>query len=264
LEKRKKSLFADEAQPGGSLIRAFWESAGASIPSFFGAPSTRYYFECERTLFEKCLGNLGGKNSRILNWAAAEGAETYGLDISLPIIREAKKFFGPPARPRRFIASDIRRIGFQDESFDLIYSMGTIEHFPEYRQALLECFRVLRTGGMAVIGVPNKFDPFLRPLMVTFLNSLDLYAYGYEKSFTWRELEDLLRDCGFQIIGRTGILWMPGWLRMLDLMIWVRRPRLKFVTEPLILPFYWLYKKVPFLHRYGYLIACVVRKPAAE
>lgn len=273
MEKKKKLRSADEAKTGGLPDKAFWESAGVDIPSLFGAPSTRHYFECERMLFETCFGDLRGKkilktdlwdeakNSRILNWAASQGAEVYGLDISLPIIRDAKKFFGPPARPRRFIASDVRRIGFREESFDHIYSMGTVEHFPEYRQAIQECLRVLRTGGTAVIGVPNKLDLFLRPLMVTFLNSLNLYPYGYEKSFSWRELEALLRDCGFQVIGRTGILWMPGWLRMLDLLIWVRLPRLIFLTEPLILPFSWLYKKFPFLRRHGYLIACLVRKP---
>ena len=273
MKKRKQLRSADEAQTGGSPVKAFWESAGADIPSFFDAPSTRYYFGCERMLFESCFGDLCGKkilktdlwdeakNSRILNWAAAQGAKTYGLDISLPIIREAKKFFGPPSRPRPFIACDVRRIGFQNESFDHVYSMGTVEHFAEHRQALLECFRVLRTGGTAVIGVPNKLDPFLRPLMVTVLNSLNLYAYGFEKSFSWRELEGLLRGCGFQVIGRTGILLMPGWLRMLDLLIWVSRPRLKFLTAPLIFPFSWVYKKFPFLRRHGYLIACVVRKP---
>ena len=113
MQKKKKLRSADEAQTDGLPVKAFWESAGADIPAFFDAPSTRYYFECERMLFETCFGDLRGKkilktdlwdeakNSRILNWAAAQEAEVYGLDISRPIIREAKKFFGPPARPRR-------------------------------------------------------------------------------------------------------------------------------------------------------------------
>jgi len=82
MKKRKQLRSADEAQTGGSPVKAFWESAGADIPSFFDAPSTRYYFGCERMLFESCFGDLCGKkilktdlwdeakNSRILNWAA--------------------------------------------------------------------------------------------------------------------------------------------------------------------------------------------------
>ena len=83
-----------------------------------------------------------------------------------------------------FAIADVRTLPFVDESFDLIYSMGTIEHFDEYAEAARELFRVLRPGGRAIIGVPNKLDPFLRPLMVTLLNSLNLYGYGMEKSFT--------------------------------------------------------------------------------
>jgi SAM-dependent methyltransferase len=64
--------------------------------------------------------------------------------------------------------------------------MGTVEHFPEYRLVLEECCRVLKPGGKAIIGVPNKFDPFLRPLLVWFLNKLSLYAYGFEKSFSFK------------------------------------------------------------------------------
>ena len=50
---------------------------------------------------------------------------------------------------------------FRDKSFDVIYSMGTIEHFDETEQAVSEMARVLKPGGCAIIGVPNRHDPFL-------------------------------------------------------------------------------------------------------
>ncbi len=96
---------------------------------------------------------------------------------------------------------------------------------------------------------------------MTLLNSLNLYAYGEEKSFSMKSLERLLGETGFRIIGRSGILFMPGWLRMLDLFLYVRRPRSSFLMAPLISPFAFLYKAVPLLRRQGYLIACVVQKP---
>ena len=66
--------------------------------------------------------------------------------------------------------------------------MGTIEHFVEYAQAVQENFRILAPGGSAIVGVPNKLDPFLRPLIVHAMNGLGLYGYGMEKSFTPGEL----------------------------------------------------------------------------
>jgi len=254
-------------------ITSFWNSVGRSFPSLYSAPSTSYYFECEKGLFERHFPSLSGKkvfktdlwdeakNSQILRWAAEKGAEVYGVDISLTISKIARNLFESKGLDQRFVNSDLREIPFADHSFDLLYSMGTIEHFPEYFRAITECHRVLRRNGLAIIGVPNKFDPFLRPLMVTILNGLGLYSYGLEKSFSMRQLEKMLEKAGFQILVRTGILFMPGWLRIADLYFNAYQPGLTAVTSPLVSFFRLLYRKFPGLRQHSYLIACVVRKP---
>jgi SAM-dependent methyltransferase len=157
----------------------------------------------------------------------------------------------------------VRTLAFPDETFDVIYSMGTIEHFADYDVAVREMFRVLKPGGRAIIGVPNKLDPFLRPALVWGLHCFGLYAYGVEKSFTMKSLRHLLESEGFRIRGESGVLFMPGWLRMLDLLCHTRfRPGERF-TAPLIRPFAWLHRRVPRLRRHGYLIACLgVKEPS--
>jgi SAM-dependent methyltransferase len=257
-------------------LRSFWDRIGRSLPPFINAPSTRYYFECERILWERYFPGLGkkkilktdlwdeAKNTQILFWAAGRGAEIYGVDISPQIVLAARGYYaGDKNQPAHsgFIVSDLRYLATQEGSFDCLYSMGTIEHFPEYRQAIRECYRALKKGGTAIIGVPNRFDPFLRPLLVSFLNRLHLYHYGYEKSFGFRSLERELVSAGFQVIGRSGILFMPGFLRMLDLFVYVNWPQLSFLLKPLIIPFAFLYRKFPSLRKHGYLIASVVKKP---
>jgi hypothetical protein len=218
------------------------------MPDFHGAPSTKYYFECERTLFESYLPHLKGKrvfktdlwdeskNTRILKWAADQGAEVFGLDIAYSVVKATQDLFRRSSLKCGIIVSDLRQIAFNDESFDYIYSMGTIEHFKEYRQAL-------------------------GPVMVTFLYWLNLYGYGYEKSFSMRQLERMLEDVGFEVLGRSGILFMPGSLRMLDLFVHVNWPKASFLLAPLIRPFFYLYRTFPSLRRHGYLIASVVQKP---
>lgn len=247
---------------------------GENIPPFSEAPSTQYYLDCERFLFERYFGDLRGKtlyktdlwdeakNTRILFWAAEQkGAVPFGLDISLPIVRQAREHFLGRGVRARFAVSDMRLTPFRDDSFDRIYSMGTVEHFSDYRLGLEECFRVLKPGGTAIIGVPNKLDPFLRPLQVAVLNRLGLYAYGFELSFSRGEFERLLEGVGFEVAGRSGILFMPGWLRMLDLFLYVKRPSWSAGLKPFIAPFAWLYRRSDALKRFGYLIAAVVRKP---
>ena len=70
--------------------------------------------------------------------------------------------------------------------------MGTIEHFDETERAVEEIARVLKPGGRAIIGVPNRHDPFLRPLFATVLQAIGLYGYGYEKSYSRRALKQML------------------------------------------------------------------------
>jgi len=97
--------------------------------------------------------------------------------------------------------------------------------------------------------------------MVDLMNRFGWYGYGMEKSFTHRSLRQLVRSCGFKVVGRGGILFMPGWLRMADLLFHTRYPRLTSLTDWITRPFAWLYRNVPAVRSHGYLIVCVVVKP---
>src|SRR6185295_18854047 len=103
---------------------------------------------------------------------------------------------------------DVRELPFRDGAFDAIYSMGTIEHFDETEHAVEEIARVLRPGGRAIIGVPNRYDPFLRPLLATVMQALGLYAYGYEKSYSRRALRSMLQGAGLTVTAETAILFI--------------------------------------------------------
>jgi SAM-dependent methyltransferase len=268
---RDSEVACGTAAAEATQYQAFWSGVGTDFPSLKGAVSTDYYAECEQTLLRDLFPDLRGrrlfktdlwdeaKNTEILAWAAERGARVAGCDIAVATVVQARDVLGPygPA----FAGGDVRSIPFADDTFDLLYSMGTIEHFPEYREAIAECYRVLKPGGRAIIGVPNKLDPFLRPLMVAVLNGLGRYDYGVEKSFTARGLRRLLEDAGFRVLGHSGILFMPGWLRMADLWFHTRGSRLRRLTGALTRPFAALYRHVPAVRRHGYLIALSAEKP---
>src|SRR5687767_8472836 len=170
--------------------RDFWAGVGERFPDLAGAASTRYYSDNERRLFAEHFPPLSGlkilktdlwdeaKNTRILAWASQKGAHTYGVDISLPIVAQARKAFVGQrgGQPLRDAVGDVRDLPFASDSFDAIYSMGTIEHFDETQRAVAEIARVLKPGGRAIIGVPNRHDPFLRPLFVTMLQAIGMYG----------------------------------------------------------------------------------------
>jgi SAM-dependent methyltransferase len=258
-----------------AAYRDFWAGVGERFPDLAGAASTHYYSDNERRLFAEHFPPLEGlkilktdlwdeaKNTRILAWASHQGALAYGVDISEPTVLQARGAFdtGPGARHcLQSAVGDVRDLPFRDASFDAIYSMGTIEHFDETERAVKEIARVLKPGGHAIVGVPNRHDPFLRPLFVTALQMVGLYGYGYEKSYSRRALRQMLERNGLEVVAETAILFIPGWLRMLDLAChsWCRP--LAAVTGALVRPFVLLDRHVPAVRRHGYLLATVVTK----
>jgi len=251
--------------------QSFWDDVGAHFPSLKGARSTRYYRECEQRLLRHHLPKLRdlvvlktdlwdeAKNTEILGWAAEQGVRPVGIDVSIAIVRAARRLLAP-YRPVLALA-DVRALPFRAASVDAVYSMGTIEHFPEYRDALREIHRALKPGGTAIIGVPNKLDPFLRPLLVHVLNRFGRYGYGMEKSFTPGELRRCVEAAGLRVAAQTGILFLPGWLRMAELWLHARGSRLTRLFAGPIALFAWLYRHVPAVRRHGYLTVCVATRP---
>jgi SAM-dependent methyltransferase len=255
--------------------RDFWAGVGERFPDLAGAASTRYYSDNERRLLTEHFPPLDGlkilktdlwdeaKNTRILAWASRQGARAYGVDISPPIVVQARAAFNAETlgQPLRDSVGDVRNLPFRTASFDAIYSMGTIEHFDETERAVEEIARVLKPGGRAIIGVPNRHDPFLRPLFVTVLQAIGLYGYGYEKSYSRRALKKMLEAAGLNVVAETAILFIPGWLRMLDLACHTWCRPLTVLTAALVRPFVMLDHYVPAVRRHGYLLATVVTKP---
>lgn len=253
-----------------SKYRRFWQQVGEKFPDLAGAASTGFYRANEERLLADHLGPLGGarlmktdlwdeaRNTRILAWAASRGASVHGIDLSPPIVRDAVRELGPGVL--HAAVSDVRALPYRDETFDLVYSMGTVEHFDETQQALAEICRVLKRGGRAIIGVPNRHDPFLRPLFVATLYRMGLYGYGFEKSYSRRRLRGMLIDAGFEVVAETGILFIPGWLRMADLAAHTSCAPLTRVTAPLVRVFAWIDARVPRARRHGYLLATVVTR----
>lgn len=253
--------------------RLAWERVAAQVGDLRGAPSTEYYRRCEIALIGRCLGDLAGKrvlkldlwneafNTRILHWMCDQGAEVYGLDLSRVVAHRARRNTRLAGQPVRLAGADIRELPFPADSFDAVYTMGTIEHIDEYGQAIAEVRRVLRPGGKTIIGVPHKWNVFLRPALVWLLERFGKYAYAPEKSFSGPELRRAIEQTGLVVGERTGILAIPGILRMADLFCYTRGISL-YRLSPLLL---WAFQRLETRYRwpgaFGYLLAMVAEKP---
>jgi len=116
-----------------------------------------------RTFFEKTelsVDEIKGKRvldagcgaGRFTQVAAMMGAkEVIGVDLSDSIFaasENTKKFNNV-----KIMRGDINNLPFEDESFDVIFSIGVLHHTPNTKQAFDSLYRLLKPGGIMAIWV---------------------------------------------------------------------------------------------------------------
>ncbi|MFH0801964.1 MAG: cobalamin-dependent protein [bacterium] len=96
-------------------------------------------------------------------------------------------------RVGKVMSSDIRlevesaeKIPFEDERFDIVFSQGVMEHFRDPLPALKEQVRVLRKGGLLIVDVPQKYNPYT--LYKKKRIAKGTWEYGWETAYSYKEL----------------------------------------------------------------------------
>jgi predicted SAM-dependent methyltransferase len=157
--------------------------------------------------------NIGCGTSGIPGWVNIDNSPT----ILLSRLPFGRRIFRTPDWPSDVRRADVRkRIPFSDSSVSYIYSSHTFEHFT-YEESLAvakECFRVLKSGGILRIVVPDldnivrdyladTSNPkashrFIGRLLLTG-NVRDLLHPGahHKQMFDAASLVHLLREAGF-------------------------------------------------------------------
>jgi SAM-dependent methyltransferase len=101
---------------------------------------------------------------------------------------------------RSMVQMDITNIQYPDNSFDVIYCSHVLEHVPDDRTAIRECFRILKLGGWAILLVPVSGDKTFQDLSITDpaervrLFGQDDHVRQYGADFV-----DLLKEAGFMV-----------------------------------------------------------------
>lgn len=78
--------------------------------------------------------------------------ELTGLDLSHEQIARARK----RAPGGHFIQGSALSLPFEDNTFDGVFSIASIKHWPDQRQGVSECVRVLRPGGRLAIAEADR------------------------------------------------------------------------------------------------------------
>jgi SAM-dependent methyltransferase len=105
-----------------------------------------------------------------------------------------------------FVNTSAQQLPFIDQSFDILYSLGVIEHLTKTENAVTEAYRVLRKNGQVYFTVPNQFSlhSFVdRPVR----QKLGLWDIGLEKSYSLHKIEQIVLDAGFRDLRHCMIYW---------------------------------------------------------
>jgi SAM-dependent methyltransferase len=185
---------------------AIWDGVWADnlVTSDYSLKYLDFIGELEQTLPE---------GSRVLEAGCGTGQtlscflrrhETHALDISRRALGLARGRCSYP------VLGDIFSMPFRDNTFDLVYNSGVIEHFrePENRQAIREMARVTRRHGTVVIIVPNSLCPWYRAgkWMAVMMKR---FEFGSEEAYTPWRLRRAVEEAGLSVRVVFGLQALP-------------------------------------------------------
>lgn len=186
------------------------------------------HYDLQRRLevvFDQLLRETDLKGSKLLDAGCgtgffsgrslAAGADVVSVDIGPNLLLEARK--KGITKP---VASDVTKLAFGDNTFDVVISSECIEHTPSPETAVSELIRVLRPGGTIVLTCPNRFWHWSCRLA----NALGIRPYcGLENWPGWETLRSWTNANGVEIREHVGLHLFPfvlkpthGLLRLLD------------------------------------------------
>lgn len=187
------------------------------------------------------LGDLTGKKilevgagtGRDAVTLAKVGAEVLTLDYvpgSLGLTIKAAEQTGVTVVP---VCGDGQGSPFADDTFDVVFHQGLLEHFRDPLPLLRDNIRILKPGGHLVVDVPQRYHYYT--LGKKALIAINKWFAGWETEFSIAELEGLVQAEGLDVVRSYGDWMVPGlWYRALRKIIMTRMgKRLPMFPEPI-------------------------------
>jgi len=155
-------------------------------------------------LYEEAL-----EPDHLLFGLARNNRKVYGIDVSPRLARMTSQKALQRGVHLSLCVTDVRKLAFKDNRFDLIISTSTLDHFPEIDVALKELHRVLKPKGVIILTLHNATN-LLVHLMCKLMKAFRKYPFGYaEGTYSLPKTEQLMRTAGFSVEDSTAIIHVP-------------------------------------------------------
>jgi len=138
------------------------------------------------------------------------GAEVFQLDYSINSLMIMKKMAGEEKIEVAIVGGDTFCLPFRDETFDIVFHQGLLEHFrPQQAEALLrENIRVTKKDGLLLVDVPQRYHIYT--VIKHFLIAINKWFAGWEREFSVGELRREMERLGLQIVHTYGEWMYPS------------------------------------------------------
>jgi len=125
--------------------------------------------------------DLACGNCQLLDYAKSKGCEVVGIDIN-------------PQRNEIIKHNLNNPLPFQNELFDIVACIDSLEHVKNVSQVFTEVYRVLKSGGIFIVTVPNT----------KWYKNHNHISY-----FTYKYMLQLIKYSGFEILGERHYVEIP-------------------------------------------------------
>ncbi len=176
-------------------------------------PSDREFFldflqiaKNSRMILEVGVGS--GRMIRLLQKCGVN-ADFYVVDIT----EKVKYAFGHK------VICDARKLPFKDNSFDLVYSLGVVEHFPETAEAIKEHARVVRRGGYVLVATPRLGIGTIFRVMVYYVGR-EYEKGSFEivrgRNLRFSQMRRYFSQANLEVLrqGASGVITLPRYQRI--------------------------------------------------
>lgn len=174
-------------------VRQKWETS--DYEKGFGYKTYKGYLLSVLDTVETSL-EVGFGDGRWMRFLREKGITAYGVDIlENAAVRLKEEDFAP-------VVADARGLPFKDDTFDLAYSFGVVEHFENTEKAIQEHVRVTKPGGKIVITVPYLFSPHTVYWMLIHMKrgTFKDRPATFGKRYTRREFRKILERFHVEIV----------------------------------------------------------------
>ncbi len=126
----------------------------------------------------------------------------HAIDISDQAVAIAQKMGNILDSSAVITQGSLEDLPYTDGNFDLIFSQGVMEHFPDPYPGMREQVRVLSPNGELIVNVPQKYNPY------TFhkhaLMKRGIWEYGWETEYSFFDLKKMGDPLGLSIMETGG------------------------------------------------------------